>query len=74
MYDGEFSFSLCLKKKARAREARECRRALISGTHKVMLGLVADHLGIELAQAEEFILDDRNVSMEFLVYLHMSPK
>ena len=47
---------------ARFREEREKRRACLGPPHKYLLCYVADHLDLENAVVEDFILDGAEVS------------
>ncbi|KAK3588116.1 hypothetical protein CHS0354_012173 [Potamilus streckersoni] len=50
------------ERQAKARENRETRRRSLQQPHKYIMSIVADHLGLDLSNVEEFVLDaDRNI-------------
>ncbi|KAJ8316145.1 LOW QUALITY PROTEIN: hypothetical protein KUTeg_006159 [Tegillarca granosa] len=48
----------------KAKDQREQRKHLITGAHKYIMQLVANHIGLEYSNVEDFILDsDRNMQL-----------
>ena len=54
-------------RQAKAREAREQRRAQLTGAHHYMIGMVAEYLDLEQNSVEDFVIDDFKVTQFFAV-------
>ncbi|XP_053374157.1 dynein axonemal heavy chain 8-like [Mercenaria mercenaria] len=57
------------EKQAKARDARETRRAFLTPAHKYILGMVGNHLKLDVGAAEELLLDserDMNIFESFM--------
>jgi len=46
---------------AKAKDAREQRRAQLTGAHNHIIGLVADYLDLDQTSVEDFLIDDFRV-------------
>jgi len=64
--DGRLTVSV---RQAKAREAREQRRAQLTAAHNFVIGLVAEHLDVDHTSVEEFIVDNGRVTLSVSLLL-----
>jgi len=55
--------NVCRDLQAKAREAREQRRAQLGQAHNFIISLVADHLDLDQNSVEEFVIDNVKVTL-----------